>query len=67
MLDFEEFTQYLRTHEQQLKVMFRSLDKNNDGLWHPAEHILITITVPFALKSTYATSVTLYIWVATSR
>ncbi|XP_051940944.1 calcium-binding mitochondrial carrier protein SCaMC-1 isoform X1 [Hippocampus zosterae] len=31
VLDFEEFTQYLRTHEQQLKVMFRSLDKNNDG------------------------------------
>ncbi|XP_077460732.1 mitochondrial adenyl nucleotide antiporter SLC25A24-like [Stigmatopora argus] len=31
VLDFEEFTQYLRTHEKQLKVMFRSLDKNNDG------------------------------------
>lgn len=32
VLDFEEFTQYLRTHEKELKLMFRSLDKNNDGL-----------------------------------
>lgn len=31
VLDFEEFTQYLRSHEKQLKVMFRSLDNNNDG------------------------------------
>ncbi|XP_028257835.1 calcium-binding mitochondrial carrier protein SCaMC-1 [Parambassis ranga] len=31
VLDFEEFTQYLRTHEKQLKLMFRRLDSNNDG------------------------------------
>lgn len=32
VLDFEEFTEYLRTNEKQLKLMFSSLDKNNDGL-----------------------------------
>ncbi|XP_063332785.1 mitochondrial adenyl nucleotide antiporter SLC25A24-like isoform X2 [Pelmatolapia mariae] len=31
VLDLEEFTQYLRSHEKQLKDMFRSLDNNNDG------------------------------------
>uniref|UniRef100_A0A6Q2Y906 EF-hand domain-containing protein n=1 Tax=Esox lucius TaxID=8010 RepID=A0A6Q2Y906_ESOLU len=30
-LDFNEFCQYLRSHEEELRVMFRSLDRNNDG------------------------------------
>lgn len=35
VLDFEEFTQYLRAHEKQLKIMFRDLDRNNDGVYWP--------------------------------
>ncbi|XP_036408412.1 calcium-binding mitochondrial carrier protein SCaMC-3b isoform X2 [Megalops cyprinoides] len=30
-LDFEEFTEYLRVHEKRLRLMFRSLDYNDDG------------------------------------
>ncbi|KAJ8363086.1 hypothetical protein SKAU_G00119170 [Synaphobranchus kaupii] len=30
-LDFDEFTRYLRSHEKALRLMFRSLDGNNDG------------------------------------
>ena len=32
VLDYEEFTEFLRKHEKQLKIMFRRLDTNNDGL-----------------------------------
>uniref|UniRef100_A0A3P9LU41 Solute carrier family 25 member 23a n=1 Tax=Oryzias latipes TaxID=8090 RepID=A0A3P9LU41_ORYLA len=32
VLDFEEFIQYLRNHEKQLKVMFHHLDRNNDQI-----------------------------------
>lgn len=32
VLDFEEFTQYLYTHEKELKIMFSSLDRNKDGV-----------------------------------
>lgn len=41
VLDFEEFIQYLRNHEKQLKIMFRNLDRNNDGLWLEGESLKI--------------------------
>ncbi|XP_029994835.1 calcium-binding mitochondrial carrier protein SCaMC-3 isoform X2 [Sphaeramia orbicularis] len=52
VLDFEEFSQYLRSHEKQLKLMFRSLDRNNDGQIDAAEiqHSLHTIGVNISLK-----------------
>lgn len=52
VLDFEEFTQYLSTHEKDLKLMFRSLDRNNDGRIDAAEiqHSLHTIGVDVSLE-----------------
>ncbi|XP_023277944.1 calcium-binding mitochondrial carrier protein SCaMC-1-like isoform X1 [Seriola lalandi dorsalis] len=52
VLDFDEFTQYLRTHEKQLKHMFSRLDRNNDGQIDAAEiqHCLRSIGVEISLK-----------------
>lgn len=52
VLDFEEFTQYLHTHEKQLKLMFSHLDRNNDGQIDVAEiqHSLRTIGVDVSLE-----------------
>ncbi|KAM8878422.1 mitochondrial adenyl nucleotide antiporter SLC25A24 isoform 2-T3 [Spinachia spinachia] len=52
VLDFKEFTQFLRAHEKDLKLMFRSLDKNNDGRIDAAEiqHSLHTIGVEVSLE-----------------
>lgn len=35
-LDFEEFVHYLQDHEKKLRLVFKSLDKKNDGM-----HILV--------------------------
>lgn len=32
-LDFEEFVHYLRDHEKKLRLVFKSLDKKNDGMF----------------------------------
>ncbi|XP_076001673.1 mitochondrial adenyl nucleotide antiporter SLC25A23 [Genypterus blacodes] len=52
VLDFEEFSEYLRTHEKHLKLMFRSLDRNNDGEIDAAEiqHSLHTVGVNVSLE-----------------
>lgn len=47
-LDFAEFTQYLRNNEKQLKLMFRSLDRNNDGPLQP--HNMLCTTADSALS-----------------
>ncbi|XP_029706858.1 calcium-binding mitochondrial carrier protein SCaMC-1 isoform X2 [Takifugu rubripes] len=51
-LDFEEFTQYLRAHEKELKIMFSSLDRNKDGKIDAAEirHSLHSIGVSISLE-----------------
>ncbi|XP_060755146.1 mitochondrial adenyl nucleotide antiporter SLC25A23 isoform X2 [Neoarius graeffei] len=55
-LDFEEFTQYLRKHEKRLRLMFRSLDRNNDGridageIRHSLHNVGVEVTLDEANK-----------------
>ncbi|XP_055363305.1 calcium-binding mitochondrial carrier protein SCaMC-3 isoform X2 [Betta splendens] len=52
VLDFEEFIQFLRNNEKQLKLMFSSLDQNQDGQIDAGEiqHSLRTIGVNISLE-----------------
>ncbi|KAI1886633.1 hypothetical protein AGOR_G00197820 [Albula goreensis] len=55
-LDFEEFARYLRAHEKALRLMFRSLDRNNDGeidvgeIQHSLHKLGVDISVAQAAK-----------------
>ncbi len=33
-MDMAEFVQYMQNHERQLKIAFRDLDKNKDGMYY---------------------------------
>lgn len=37
-LDFEEFVHYLKGHEKKLRLVFKSLDKKNDGMSFYCSH-----------------------------
>ncbi|XP_072420526.1 mitochondrial adenyl nucleotide antiporter SLC25A24-like [Chiloscyllium punctatum] len=51
-LDLAEFIEYLRQHEKKLKLMFKSLDQNNDGQIdaYEVQHTLSTLGITITLK-----------------
>ncbi|XP_030581365.1 calcium-binding mitochondrial carrier protein SCaMC-3-like isoform X2 [Archocentrus centrarchus] len=56
LLDFQEFSHYLRTHEKRLWLIFHSLDHNNDGridvgeIQHSLHKLGVDITLEQASK-----------------
>uniref|UniRef100_A0AAX7UPB7 EF-hand domain-containing protein n=1 Tax=Astatotilapia calliptera TaxID=8154 RepID=A0AAX7UPB7_ASTCA len=56
LLDFQEFSQYLQTHEKRLWLMFHRLDRNNDGqidvgeIQHSLQKLGVEVTMEQASK-----------------
>uniref|UniRef100_A0A3B1KE33 EF-hand domain-containing protein n=1 Tax=Astyanax mexicanus TaxID=7994 RepID=A0A3B1KE33_ASTMX len=50
VLDFTEFTRYLKEHEKKLWLTFKSLDKNNDGNQTVLSELGMDISTEAALK-----------------
>uniref|UniRef100_A0A668TM84 EF-hand domain-containing protein n=1 Tax=Oreochromis aureus TaxID=47969 RepID=A0A668TM84_OREAU len=56
LLDFQEFSQYLQTHEKRLWLMFHRLDHNNDGqidvgeIQHSLQKLGVEVTMEQASK-----------------
>ena len=46
-IDFDEFANYIRNHEEKLRLVFKKLDLNEDGIWSHDHH------VTYALNTLY--------------
>ena len=41
MIDFGEFVDYVRNHEEKLMVVFKKLDLNEDGMTLSEDHVIV--------------------------